>query len=237
MLRLDSNAAMVDPDVLEAQKTALLGRLMIIRGESTIRVMPDTVELSFSLHVREKQYEDLLTKTDQQLNMMKNLIESSGFQSNELRMVKYNVDTEYGNTKRGREIIKEVQGYRCDQAFLIKFPLDLKKLDAILKAMDQSDIKPEFSIKFTLRDNETAKDEALRQATLNAKRKAELIAEASGVTLGRLLTVKYDYANRGFGLDDCTTRISHVGRDYERETRPDSIMIEASADFIWEIES
>ena len=34
---------------------------------------------------------------------------------------------------------------------------------------------------------------------------AILLLTGSGVTLDRLLTVKYDSANRGFRLDDCTS--------------------------------
>lgn len=53
--------------------------------------------------------------------------------------------------------------------------------------------QPELSIAFTVKDPTAVNEALLREATVNAKKKAELLCEASGVKLGQLLTIDYNW--------------------------------------------
>lgn len=140
-------------------------------------------------------------------------------------------------SKRKTEIMKPFfPGYECEQEFLLKFPMDIQRLNSVLKSIDICEAKPIFNIRFTLSNARAAHDEALRDAAINARHEAELITEASGVQLGELL--KIDTTSNNYGrliMSEISTAPLSMGETGIMQ--PDNITVEASAKFIWEIKS
>ena len=54
-------------------------------------------------------------------------------------------------------------------------------------------LHPELSIVFTVKDPSAVNKELLKSATANAREKAEILCEASGVELGKLLIIDYNW--------------------------------------------
>ena len=122
--------------------------------------------------------------------------EAAGFPKKELKTASFNVNTEYRGVhdpKTG-EYRQEFAGYRVFHGLTLGFPLDLCKLGELLGGFSDSGADPELSIRFTVADPEAVRREALEKAAANARKKAELLAAASGVKLGELLTIRYDWA-------------------------------------------
>src|SRR5574344_1413349 len=77
--------------------------------------------------------------------------------------------------------------------------------------------QPELSIAFTVKDARAVNEALLREATVNAKRKAELLCEASGVKLGQLLTIDYNwgelniYSDTRYDMDECLLAAPEMG--------------------------
>ena len=83
-------------------------------------------------------------------------------------------------------------------------------------------------------------DALLREATINAKKKAELLCEASGVTLGQLLTIDYNWGELNIYSDtrydmaeDCLMALPTSATSIDIE--PDDIDVRDTATFVWEI--
>ena len=211
-------------------------RTIHVSGSSVQRVAPDTIEITFSMSAHKLHYDEMLHKSEKQLRYMQQLIVAAGFDAKELRTTHYRIDTVHKSIKQQQpdgdyEYLSVFDGYQCDQTFLIKFPMDIKKLHKLLQTMDQNDVHPSFTINFTLRDATAAQEEALRQATLNARREAEIITTAAGVKLGNLLQVR-----RSFGGSSTYSICSAELNDRSiGSMQPDNISVEASIDFEWEI--
>jgi uncharacterized protein YggE len=69
---------------------------------------------------------------------------------------------------------------------------EIKRLGEILDAAVMLGANQVNGITFDVSDAETLKDEARRQAMVNAKRRAELYATAAGAQLGNVLTISED---------------------------------------------
>ena len=121
----------------------------------------------------------------------------------------------------------------CDHNLLLKFPLDISKLHAVLNAAGLCKVKPEFHIAFVLKDAEPAKEEALKMAAENAKKKAErLISSSSNAHLGEILTIE----ERGFSYRSSMEVMTSAPMLSAGAMQPDNITVEASAEFVWRID-
>ena len=116
----------------------------------------------------------------------------------------------------------------------------MKRLSQTLAAIATCLAQPELSIAFTVKDPTAVNDALLREATINAKKKAELLCEASGVTLGQLLTIDYNwgelniYSDTRYDLaEDCLMALPTSAPSIDIE--PDDIDVRDTATFVWEI--
>ncbi len=82
--------------------------------------------------------------------------------------------------------------------------------------------------------------ELLRAATINAKEKAQVLCDASGIELGELLSINYNW-----GELDIISRTDYMVEDRcmalpigglaDMDIEPDDIDVSDTATFIWEI--
>ena len=110
-------------------------------------------------------------------------------------------------------------------------------IDAAL-ALNITDLDP---IQFSATDTRAAQDEALQEATGQARHRAELIAVASGGRLGRIigLSTSADYANpyRGsYGLEEVVVRGASALSGPGTQVTAPSITVSASVYGRWRLE-
>lgn len=210
-------------------------RRIKVTGNGALRVAPDTIIVSFAISSKGKTYAEMQHAAERDLKAMQQVAKSAGFSVKELRTVNYSIREiyDYKENMRGKSQ-RVFAGYECAHHLLLKFPLDISKLHAVLHGAELSKVKPEFGIEFVLRNAAAAKEEALKRAAQDAKRKAELlIAASSDAKLGGILSIEeIGYSHRTSSV--VTT--SSAGEISDETMRPDSIFVDASAVFVWQIE-
>ena len=130
-------------------------------------------------------------------------------------------------------------GYRCSHDLKLSFDLDMDRLSAVLSSLSACSARPQFSIRFTVRDPDAVYDELLRSAAENARAKAEVLCAASGAKLGDLLHIRYgrnesdvySRTNMMFACDEAAPRAKGMS------IRPDDIHLSDTVTFIWAIGS
>jgi uncharacterized protein len=87
--------------------------------------------------------------------------------------------------------------YRANDAIEVRMH-DLRRIGAVLDTVLGRGITDISDIRFSATDVSTAQDQALQEATKRARAQAEIIASASGMQLGRVLslTTEADYSSR-----------------------------------------
>ncbi len=78
-------------------------------------------------------------------------------------------------------------GYTANQTLVIKIH-DLDKLTGVLSGLTESGINQIQNVSYSINDPESLKQKAREQALASAKEKAQKLAEAAGVKLGRLVS-------------------------------------------------
>ena len=212
-------------------------RKIHITGYGRAAKSPDLVVLSLSLSAKNQEYTDAVTVGSQQVEMLRESIVDAGFDADDLKTTKFNVDTLYereefrdGGSKRFREIFV---GFECRHELKLSFDFNNKKLSAVLTAITACLSQPKISVAFTVKDTAALSDALLKAAARDAKRKAKILCTASGVTLGKLLEINYAPAEISLRRE---VLLDNPPKTADFDFRPDDVTAEDSADFIWEIE-
>ena len=214
-------------------------RTVTIQGTGRVTAAPDLIELPLSLNALEPDYEAAAAQSAAQLDALRAALEPLGFAEADLPTVSYQVTTEYESVPDEHGVYRSrFVGYRCSHELKLAFDLDMEHLSAVLSALSACSAKPQFIIRFTVRDPDAVYDALLRSAAENARAKAEVLCAASGAKLGKLLHIRYgrneaevcSRTNVMFACDEAAPRAKGIA------LRPDDIRLSDTATFIWAIE-
>jgi uncharacterized protein YggE len=119
-------------------------------------------------------------------------LKALGIAPKDIQTTSVNVEPRYTQAKDGRPAT--TSGYRVvNQVHLTV--RDVKRLGEILDGAINLGANQVNGIGFDVSNAETLKDEARKQAMVNAKRRAELYATAAGAQLGGVLTISEDVSS------------------------------------------
>ena len=169
-------------------------REMRVTGRGRISVKPNRIRLMLTLSDVKKDYDKALKEASAKSAELQKAFCGCGFSEEDLKTVNFSVDAEYtGYSDKDGNWKQRFVGYRFNQMLKIEFPLDNDKLGQILYALAKSGVKSEFRIQYTVSNPEACRNELLGKAVSDAKEKAAILAEASGVKLGAIQTIDYSF--------------------------------------------
>ena len=153
-------------------------------------------------------YDAALRSSAEDVAIVKDALVRAGLSRDSLKTTNFDINTHYESYRDEKGNYKSrFDGYQYRQSLRFKFPIDNKTLGKVLYQLGQLDVNPEFSIYYSIEDAESAKNELLGNAIADAKKKAEVIANASGVALEEILDINYswidvEFKTRSYGLHD-----------------------------------
>ena len=167
-------------------------RLITVTGEGRVEKSPDTIELKIELVTFNENYEKMIKDAINKLNLLNYQLMSIGFKKEDIKTSNFIITTKYENVKDINGNYKnEFVGYEAIQNIELEFPMDIEFLGETIGAIKRSVAKPNISISFTIQDKSSVIDELLVNAVEDAKRKANTLANASGVRLGNVQAIDY----------------------------------------------
>lgn len=173
------------------------------------------------------------------LEKLYNAIINVGFEKDDVKTRYFDVSTDYDSVKDKNGNYKKVfRGYKVNHKLILSFDYDMKKLSNALIAISTSLSDPDLSIDFTIKDSEKAKYDLLKEVAIDARKKAEILCEASGYKLGDLIKIDYDwleitiFSNTKFSM---LREQSIMMASKSIDMNPEDIDLEDTATFVWEI--
>ncbi len=218
-------------------------RVIKVTGKSKISVKPDTVRLLITQTDIKKVYEDAVKESVDQKNALTEALQKQGFKKTDLKTLNFNVNTEYESYQDKNKAWKQrLKGYRFIHSMKLEFTVKSEKLGAVLQALTKSKGNPEFTIQYTIANTEKAKNELLKKAVEDSRAKAEVLAKASGVTLGDISAIDYSFSEVEFvvrPLDGPMMRncLATAKEDvsYAPDIEPEDIDVTDTVTIAWEI--
>lgn len=157
-----------------------------VGGDAIVQAQPDTAILTISVVTQGRRAIDAqqenATKTDAVMQALK----AAAGPSAEIKTSGYSVQPQRVYRENQPPTIT---GYEARNTITVTLG-DLKKVADVIDASSQAGANDIAGIAFTLRQDRPARDQALRQATREAMSKAEVVANALGRKVTRIVEVQ-----------------------------------------------
>jgi len=159
---------------------------VLVSGDFTIQAQPDTATLVMSVVTQAKQAIDAQQQNANKSSALVQALKAVSGSGAEVKTSGYSVQPQ--------RIYKEGQpptitGYEARNSVTVLMS-DLTKIGAVIDAAGQAGANDIGGISFTLRQDRPAKDNALKEATREAMSKAQVIAQALGGKVSRIVEVQ-----------------------------------------------
>lgn len=218
-----------------------MNRTITIKGIAKLSPKPDQTVVSLMLKTVHADYDKAMDEAAKHLEQLRSAIAEIGFTKDDLKTTSFDVGTAYENERDENGNYKQIfVGYRVTHGLKLEFDFDSQRLSKVLGAIAVCIAEPELNVQFTVKDKEAVDAALLQSACANAKAKAEILTKASGVTLGELVSIDYNwselhlFSQTQYDMeDDCMRMGSAAPTSIEIE--PDDIDISDSVTFVWEI--
>ena len=171
-----------------------MARTITVKGIGKASAKPDYVVLSMTLESNHMDYDKAMDMAASHIQHLNETFAAIGFEKGSVKTTNFNVRTDYDRVKDRNGNYKSVfNGYEVTHNLKLSFDFDMGRLSQALAAIAGCLSHPQLSVAFTVKDATAINEEMLRSATVNAKRKAEILCEASGVTMGDLIAIDYNW--------------------------------------------
>ncbi len=149
-----------------------------VNGSSSLKVAPDKATVNISIQTVSKDAKEASAQNAVVMNKIQKSIMALAITRDKIKTTGYNLSPvyDYSNGKQ------KITGYSVSNEILVT----VDNIDLIGNVIDtaiNSGANNVNSVEFGLKDSESYKDKALRQAVLDAKRKAQTIASTLGKSI------------------------------------------------------
>ena len=207
-----------------------------ITGKGHIKVSPDIMRLNLEIQEVYKDYEETLKMSSEYTETLRNVIQTLGFKRKDLKTTAFNIDLVYENYQEDGVYKEKIQGYKFSHKMKLEFEKDNRLLGKLLYAFAHSSVTPKLSLDYTISDPDCVKNELLKKAVEDAKKKAEIIAQTSGVKLWEIVNVDYSWEESSFSERTVSTyEIRCCEGDYSLNIENDDIDMEEAVTVVWSI--
>lgn len=163
-----------------------------VTGEATIQAEPDQAQIDIGVVTQARTAPDASRDNAEKLSRVLAEVKKILGKADEVKTSGYSLNPQYRYPQGGKP---EIVGYTASNTVRVK----MHKLDDVGKILDAAmgaGANNIHRLAFTLKDEEGARLEALKQASAKAKNKAEAIAKSLGLVIVKILSVSEN--ERGF---------------------------------------
>lgn len=220
-------------------------RKITVKGIGHITAKPDYVVIHMTIDETNKKYEKAVEDASDRINKLSDTLVDIGFESDALKTADFKVKIATGYKKNFKGVSEVVKtGFTCTYRMKLAFDFESEKLSKAIDAITTCVSDPRLNITFTVKDEEAVKDELLKSAGANARRRAEILCEAAGGELGNIVTVNYNWNEISIlsptrfdsdYLSDTEELCSEMPMFAPESIQPDDIDLSDDAVFVWEI--
>jgi len=207
-----------------------------VDGSSEINVEPDEAEVWAGISIVKDTAQEAQAEANEAINNMIDGLRYKGISEQDIETENLNLYEEYSWDEGTRKSI----GWRASQTLKIKTN-DLTKVGEIVDICVKNGANQLNNINFKLSKEKEAeyKKQALAEATINAKEKAETITESLGARLGKIKTVsESNFGYRPY-MYEMTAKASGVAMDMVEEAAsimPSDVTVTANINIVYYIQ-
>ncbi len=154
---------------------------VIVTGEGSVTVAPDYAEITSGVTTQAKTAKDATDANSKTMAAINAALQNAGVAPADIQTSRFSVSPVYGPPQPNS--VPKLVGFSVSNQLDIKVR-QIGQVGAILDALVAAGATDAGSVQFLHSDTSKALDQARQAAIADARRKAELYAQAAGLTLG-----------------------------------------------------
>ena len=158
---------------------------IVVQGQGSVEQAPDMATITLGSQFAAKQADDALDQVSEATATVLATLAELGVESKDVQTSGLYLNPVWDDSYN-RHGGRNIRGYSAGNTVHIRVR-DLDKLGGLLDQVVEDGANTFNGLSFGLQDSTDAKNEARRRAVADARAKAELYAEAAGVSLGKII--------------------------------------------------
>lgn len=166
-------------------------RTLSLTGQGEVKSAPDIAVISTGVVSEAKTAREALTLNNEAMASVLQTIEAAGVARKDIQTSSFSVQPKYKYAKRtsnGDQEPPRITGYTVSNSVTV-IARELAKLGPVLDAVVSSGVNQMNGLSFSIAEPEPLRNEARKMAVAEARTRAELYAEAAGVSLGKIMSI------------------------------------------------
>lgn len=164
----------------------LMDRLITVSATGYSSAEPDRARVSSGVTAEAATAREALTANTKAMDAVIAGLKESGVDAKDIQTSTFNVEPRYTHPRDGSPA--SIDGYRVSNQVDVVVR-DLSTLGGLLDKLITLGANQMNGLTFEVSEAETLRDAARKEAVANARRRAELLAEAAGAALGEVMTI------------------------------------------------
>ena len=175
----------------------VMPRAISVQGYGDVYVKPDVANINFNLSATNVDFKKAVDELNTKVNSLSKALRKVGISKDDIHSSNYSINKEFKHNYKTGE--KKFLGFKVSHTITLQTKADTKSVNKVFDAIIKSLSDVELNLSFGIKNPENSKDEMLTNAIKDAKKKAEVMASASGVELGKILSINYHTAPVHYG--------------------------------------
>lgn len=204
-----------------------------ISGEGKVTAIPDIAKVSLGLQTEKATVTEAQSENSAKINQLVAALKEMSVEEKDIKTTNYSIYPNY-DWNRGNRTLR---GYMVEQNVTITIR-DLDKVGEIVALAGEYDLNQASSLNFSIDEPEQYRQEARLLALEEAKIKAEALAKAAGVKLGKVVSFSessapsyYPRAASSFGLEAMSDKA--VAPEIEAGSQEVTVDVSVSFEILW----
>jgi uncharacterized protein YggE len=157
-----------------------------VTGVGTVASVPDEASFTIGVQTQGSTAREALAANSQQIRRVIDAVKAAGVEKSDIKTQDVSVSANYADEGR-------IDGYSARNSVLVTIH-DLSEAGTILDAASNAGANEVYGPMLSRSDEDALQAKALRDAVSNARKKAESLADAAGVRLGRVTAMTEGFA-------------------------------------------
>jgi uncharacterized protein len=159
-------------------------RTISVTGEGEVISRPDTAVVNLSVVAEGSTVKAVTQNGNEKMNKVVAAVKGLGVKADDIKTINYNLRPQYRYPENQKP---QISGYELEQSFMVKVR-DLTKVEDVVDKGVLAGANQVGQLSFEIDDDSKEKSAARLQAFTDARNKAEAMAKAAGVKIGRVVT-------------------------------------------------
>lgn len=171
-------------------------RQITVTSEGSVDAVPDIAYLSVGIETRSANAREAMELNASAMRRVLDALTGAGIRPEELRTAVVSLYPIMGQVPGDSSAPETVRSYAASNSVKVTIT-DLSQTGNLLDAAIQAGATSSYGIEFAVRDDGKLRDQALANATVGARARAEVVAQQLGVRLGPLTSLSEEPNSAG----------------------------------------